>query len=85
MADGSNNKTSTGSITEEQRQSLSIHRNTMDIETAGSLHKIRGVVQLMLGAIEGADDDAKLPEGLHEGLWVLSELATTALKRAGAV
>lgn len=84
MADGGASITNKGkALTEEQRLSLSIHSNTMDTETAGTLHKINGISQLLMGAVEG--ENAGLPDGLIEGLWVINDLATAALKRAGAL
>lgn len=83
MADGNPNMHDP--MTDSQRQSLAIHCNTMDIETAGYLHKIHGIAELMMRAIEGGDSHSKLPGGLQEGAWVITDLAHAALKRAGAV
>ncbi len=68
---------------EDKRLDLAIHCYAMDGETALTLHKLDGILELICGALNGVGINEPMPSGVDGAVWAARGLVDAAMVRGG--
>ena len=70
-------------IPEHKYIDLAVHDFTMDGETASKLHKIDGILTLILNSMNGIGINEPVPAGVHDGLNAIQDILDASMVRGG--
>jgi len=70
-------------IPEDKRIELAIHSYAMDGETACTLHKVDGILELIRAALDGIHTNDPVPDGVDAAIWAAHEILQAAMVRGG--